>query len=159
QINEEPEPPTKRNPALPPAVDRAIAWMMQKDPAARPRTLSAAVSALQGDSLAQTTPMLTPLQMSAVAVATAPAQATLPPVKRSRLPWIGVGVAIALAAVGGGVVIATRDRAAPASPAKPAVVAAPAPAPTPPVAPAHPDRVIIEVKGAPEGTTMLIGGD
>src|SRR5205823_8237 len=39
QINEEPEPPSSRTPSLSPAVDRAIAWMMQKDRDKRPPTV------------------------------------------------------------------------------------------------------------------------
>jgi serine/threonine-protein kinase len=53
QTTEEPVPPSQRaadNPVLlplPPAVDEAIAWMMKKDPAERPPSLVAAVSALE----------------------------------------------------------------------------------------------------------------
>jgi serine/threonine-protein kinase len=47
QIGEEPEPPSQRNPDVPPAIDDVIAWMMKKDPAERPPTLSAAIAALE----------------------------------------------------------------------------------------------------------------
>jgi len=47
QINEEPAPPSSRVPSLPAGVDQGIAWMMQKDPGARPATLVEAVRALE----------------------------------------------------------------------------------------------------------------
>src|SRR5207253_11472425 len=47
QIGEEPLPPSQRNPNLPHAVDDAIAWMMKKDPAARPPNLITAMRALE----------------------------------------------------------------------------------------------------------------
>jgi serine/threonine-protein kinase len=47
QIGEEPVSPSTIVPELPAAVDEAIAWMMKKDPAARPPTLGAAIAALE----------------------------------------------------------------------------------------------------------------
>jgi serine/threonine-protein kinase len=47
QIGEEPTPPSERNPELPRAIDDAIAWMMKKDPAARPPNLITAMRALE----------------------------------------------------------------------------------------------------------------
>jgi serine/threonine-protein kinase len=47
QIGEEAAPPSTRLPGLPKAVDDAIAWMMKKDPAARPPNLITAMRALE----------------------------------------------------------------------------------------------------------------
>jgi serine/threonine protein kinase len=47
QVHDEPVPPSQVRPELPPGVDAAIAWLMRKDPAARPATLMAAVRVLE----------------------------------------------------------------------------------------------------------------
>ena len=47
QIGEEPVPPSQRVTSLPRTVDDAIAWMMKKDPAARPPNLITAMRALE----------------------------------------------------------------------------------------------------------------
>ena len=46
QINDPPPPPSRVAPGLPAAVDDCIGWMLQKDPAARPPDLRAAIDAL-----------------------------------------------------------------------------------------------------------------
>jgi serine/threonine protein kinase len=46
QINDEPPPPSTRNPTLTPAVDDAVAWMMRKDRQQRPPNLIEGVNAL-----------------------------------------------------------------------------------------------------------------
>ncbi len=52
QIGEEPIPPSTLNAALSPAIDEAIAWMMKKDPAARPPNLITAMRALEEAAVA-----------------------------------------------------------------------------------------------------------
>ena len=47
QMSDEPRPASQVNPALPPGVDDAIAWLMKKDPAQRPPNLVTAVKALE----------------------------------------------------------------------------------------------------------------
>ena len=47
QMSEEPRPPSQVNPALPPAIDDTVAWLMKKDPAQRPPNLITAVKALE----------------------------------------------------------------------------------------------------------------
>ena len=48
-MTDEPPPPSTRNPELPPSVDDAIAWMMRKDPAQRPPSVTVAeIDALRG---------------------------------------------------------------------------------------------------------------
>jgi eukaryotic-like serine/threonine-protein kinase len=47
QVSEDPPPPSSRVPDLPFGVDDAIAWLMKKDPAARPPTLMMAIRALE----------------------------------------------------------------------------------------------------------------
>jgi eukaryotic-like serine/threonine-protein kinase len=56
QVNEEPLPPSAKNPALPASVDAAIGWMLQKDREQRPRSVLEAVNAL--DPSASFTPPL-----------------------------------------------------------------------------------------------------
>jgi eukaryotic-like serine/threonine-protein kinase len=47
QVHDEPEPASSHRPELPEGVDRAIAWLMRKDPAERPPTLLDAVRILE----------------------------------------------------------------------------------------------------------------
>jgi hypothetical protein len=47
QVAEEPVPPSSHVPELPPGVDEAIAWLMKKDPAARPPNLMTAIRTLE----------------------------------------------------------------------------------------------------------------
>jgi serine/threonine protein kinase len=53
-VRDQPPAPSSRNPALPAAVDRGVAWMLQKDPAARPPSVLAGIKALTDE--AQVTP-------------------------------------------------------------------------------------------------------
>ena len=116
QINDEPAPPSIVNPELPQGVDDVIAWLMKKDPAARPPNLVTAIRAL--DSVAEQSgisvprsPISQPIDVPvlprpptspaqpAFAVATTmpsglPVGATLPPQRKSR------ALVYALAAVG-----------------------------------------------------------
>jgi hypothetical protein len=59
QVNEQPALPTSVKPELPPSVDIAIAWMMQKDRDKRPATVLEGVNAL--DPSASITPMVPPI--------------------------------------------------------------------------------------------------
>ncbi len=47
QVHDEPPPPSAHRPELPVGVNSVIAWLMRKDPAARPETLMAAVRMLE----------------------------------------------------------------------------------------------------------------
>ena len=58
QVNDEPVPPSSRNPALPATVDAAIAWMMRKDRGDRPTSLLAAVTALDPSAATSAIPRL-----------------------------------------------------------------------------------------------------
>ncbi|HEY5935927.1 MAG TPA: serine/threonine-protein kinase, partial [Kofleriaceae bacterium] len=155
QMHEDPPPPSSRNATLAPEVDHAIAWMMHKEPAQRPRTAIAAVVALQDDKTP--TPMLA---ASGKGTARAPAK------RRWVVPVIAATLT-ALAAAVVAVVIANNE---PAPPPPVAAVSNPAPpiaAPVgsaavrelapPPVEPTT--HVIVTVAGVPEGTQVLIGKD
>ena len=172
QINEEPEPPSKRNPSVSSAVDHAVAWMMRKDPSARPKTLATAVAALEGHGLADTSPALSG-SSSAIGLAMTTPAGTLPPVPRARRWWlIAAPVVVALASGGGYLALrGGAERATPSPTATATVSASPSPSPSPspppssppppapaPAPPKHPDHVIVEVKGAPEGTAVVIAG-
>jgi serine/threonine-protein kinase len=69
QTNEEPPPPSSRNPALGPAVDEAIAWMMRKDREQRPPNVVEGVNAL--DPNQAVTPANLPKRSSKPSVAPA----------------------------------------------------------------------------------------
>jgi serine/threonine-protein kinase len=47
QVHDEPPPASSHRPGLPAGVDRVIAWLMRKDPAARPATLGEALRSLE----------------------------------------------------------------------------------------------------------------
>nr|MDQ3301348.1 serine/threonine protein kinase [Myxococcota bacterium] len=124
QMHETAEPASKRNPGLSPEVDQALEWMMQKDPEQRPRSVIAAVVALQDDKTP--TPMLT---SSAVRDPVKPVRAigTAP---RRRSMWLIPAFAALL--IGGGMAafVAVRaDRSPPDKPVAAAPVAKPAVAP------------------------------
>jgi len=157
QIYEEPPRASRVNAALPPELDAAIAWMMRKDPAQRPRTLIDAVIALGGEGAAMSTPMLTPSK-----VAAAVTRPSIPPAPRRR-PWL---LPVALVAVAGGAAAIALVTWNGGSPAKMTAQPAPAPAPVkqapPPVKtpeqPVAPKLVTLTIAGAPEGTEVLVGG-
>lgn len=180
-MHDPPPPASSVMPGLPAEVDRAIAWMMKKDPAARPQTASAAIAALKGEgSLPAITPgTLTPQTIrvgprSNAAAGTEDTLASAPTVtpeiaasRRSRAPLV-IGLVLACGA-GGAVAwwkLGGSERAAPA-PTAPVVdvTPAPAPPPAPPVTPEPPvasapaeARVIITLAGAPEGTRVMVAG-
>ena len=47
QLHDEPSPASSHRPDLPAGIDRVIAWLMRKDPAARPATLGDAMSSIE----------------------------------------------------------------------------------------------------------------
>ena len=169
QIHQDPEPPSKRNPAVSHEADQAVLWMMQKDPERRPRTVIAAVVALQDDKTP--TPMLTPSAVrpalsargSAVAAPSAAKLPTLAPKRR----WIYAVLALALAgAAFAAVVIAKRTGSDPPAPPP---VAVKQPEVTPPAA--TPDAAAVTVDAAelaslvnirvtdvPDGTQVMLAG-
>ena len=87
QTTEEPIPPSQRaaeNPVvlpLPPAVDDAIAWMMRKDPAERPPSLVAAVTALE-----EAAGFEPPARQSSPSIKYTPSTVTPTPSKLTPLP-------------------------------------------------------------------------
>ena len=164
QIHETPVPPSTHNAAISHEADQAVLWMMQKDPEARPRTVIAAVVALQDDKTP--TPMLTPSLRSAVdrkgAVAAPTAAMPNAPAGRGWL-WAIVGLVL----IAGGVVAFLAMRR-PEPPAPPAIVKQEAVTPPPvsidaaPVvsAPvdAAPALVNVKITGAPDGTQVMLAG-
>ncbi|MBL0221079.1 MAG: protein kinase [Myxococcales bacterium] len=177
QMHDAPPAASSINAALSPEVDRAIAWMMQKDPAARPSTATSAVGALAGDAPA-TTPAITPSTLSPPTVRIGPraaagtddtlaAASTIAPTSApaSRAPWL-VGLVLVAGAVGVVAWTQLRDHGTTSSPvAEPQKPPAPAPVLPPPTPPAtvappavHPDHVIITLEGAPPGTRVLVAG-
>jgi eukaryotic-like serine/threonine-protein kinase len=107
QIGEEPVPPSERNPALPPAVDDVIAWLMRKDPAERPPNLITAVRALEEAATAAGVTFVTdsghrtPASHTPVPPRPSKPITQPPPPRRSRMV---VGSAVVAAAVGGAVI-------------------------------------------------------
>jgi eukaryotic-like serine/threonine-protein kinase len=153
QTNEEPPPPSAKNPLLSPAVDAAIAWMMRKDRAQRPPTVSEAVTAL--DPASAMTPPMTVARGSKPTVPPHDAKtisadalaATITPDLQRPLParrpvaiWIAAAVVV-VAAAATALFVATRETerpsratdVAPAAPAPALPTSAPAPAAQPPV--------------------------
>jgi tRNA A-37 threonylcarbamoyl transferase component Bud32 len=154
QMHEEPPPPSSRNAVLAPEVDRAITWMMRKEPAERPRTAIEAVVALQDDKTP--TPKLA-----------ATTRAPVRPIGPAKRRWIVPVIAAGFVAVAAAVVAIVLAKQAPAS--QPVVGTEPAPAiipgsavvpdPVLPEAVRPPAHVIVTVEGVPEGTSVLIGKD
>jgi serine/threonine protein kinase len=184
QLAEEAEPPSARNPSLGPSVDRAVAWMMKKDPAQRPRTVIAGVLALQEDGTAQTTPAITPAPAitpstkasrhaltdpEAVAVGAAPTSLGDEMQFRRRhraKPLIGIAVLALAVTITWRVTRNSGDKPADTQASPQVVPPSPASAPTPPPPPTppapsvqtHPDHVIISIKGAPSDTIVSMSG-
>ncbi|HEU0033991.1 MAG TPA: serine/threonine-protein kinase [Kofleriaceae bacterium] len=153
QMHDEPRPPSAVRPGLSTDVDAAIAWMMRKEPAARPATAISAVLALYGDNAP--TPAITPSTIAKLAER----EPAVPPSRRAR--WIAPALGIVVLG-GAATFYATRDRADESPPVAasraepPAPAAAPTPAPPPPSPPpAVPSQVTIEIRGTPPGTEVL----
>ncbi len=147
---DEPPPPSSKKPELPSAVDAAVAWMMRKDPSQRPRSVIAAVVALQDDKTP--TPMISSLDSTAK-------------VARRRPAWIVPAIGAAAIALGTIIYLATRGPSEhrTVEPSPPLAVAPPAPDAALPVvtivdaAVARSSRVMINVTGVPDGTEVAIG--
>jgi serine/threonine-protein kinase len=128
--NEQPVPPSRHAPSLPPTVDDAIAWMMKKDPEQRPQSVLDAVVALD-PRVPSTGPHRMPRPSQAPTIergdrATALAATMLPSGKpRSRVRWIAA-LAISVAAATG---IAWYVSSQHDSKTAPAPIATPEPAP------------------------------
>jgi serine/threonine-protein kinase len=189
QTTEEPVPPSQRaadNPVvmpLPPGVDDAIAWMMKKDPAERPPSLVAAVSALEEaagfepparqsspsikytpSKVTPTPSKLTPLParrtpaqgMTALAQTMAQPEAIAQPeVAPAKRSKLPLLVGGALLVVGGAVAAMFVFDTTDRNPPPPREVqAAPALAPTP-APPAAPRFATITIEGVPEHTEVF----
>ncbi len=159
-MHDEPPPPSSKKPGLPSSIDNAIGWMLRKDPTERPKSVIAAVVALQDDKTP--TPMLSGSHGGIEVTDQIPRSTG----RRWVAPVIGLVVAAVMAAV---IVVIARDRhwwasteelKATVQPA--AVDAAPvvdtAAAVTAVDASTAPARVIVKVTKAPEGTEVLISG-
>lgn len=160
-------------PELPTAIDDAIAWLLAKDPAQRPPTMRAAMTALEEAAELAGIPIGVP---SAVWDAQTPLPrggsglrvpaTTIAPVPAPRSRWLALAVAVALAALAVGYLVvrepadeAPRAIAIPSLPAvvpSPSAVVAPLPAPAAPVA--EPRSVVVTITGAPAGSEVAIAG-
>ncbi|MEZ4365092.1 MAG: protein kinase [Kofleriaceae bacterium] len=181
QIGEEPVPPSRRRPDLPPGIDEAVAWMMRKDPAARPPDLASAMAALTEAAQAAglRLPMSTRVERRSGVVGTPRTPVGVPPLtpdlrRAGTAPTVALGGAelpieplapaaprtgrwrwaaggVALIALAGIVVVATRPSTP--APTRPAAVAVVAP---PDAAPrrlpdARPRLVTLTFTGLPAG--------
>ncbi|CAN5917559.1 hypothetical protein BH11MYX3_BH11MYX3_34280 [soil metagenome] len=190
QISDQPSAPSTHNALLTPEIDDAVAWFMQKDPANRPPDLRNAMKALEHAAAnagiatsppttswdVQTGPTPKPFQTEPPHT-TAPLltgiprgqhtpESQLPPAaRRSRTPLFAIA-ALAAAAIGVVIVIATRkDAASTPEPAPTHVITTqPAPVPVPPKQPIvtapdlTPQTLIITITGVPDGTEVFAGG-
>ena len=166
-------------PELPTAIDDAIAWLLAKDPAQRPPTMRAAMTALEEAAEIAGIPIgvpsavwdaQTPLPRGGSGVR-APAATLAPaPVLARRSRWPFVAVAFAIAALATGLVV-VRDRASSAvstnptnptdRPSAPSAPVATSPIASPPVLPPSapaPRRVIVTITGTPAGSEVAIAG-
>jgi len=182
QVNEEPSLPTNIKPELPPSVDIAIAWMMQKDRDKRPVTVLDGVNAL--DPSASFTPSIPPtgrgsrpsvsrtgrgpnptprdLALAETGISspnalaeTRPSDAAVAPLRKRGYGRLVAGLGILV--VGGGVayVIVTRG-----SPAKPAPSAATTDKLDNPIAPTPtlPPAAVADAAAHPEHVELTFVG-
>ena len=185
QLTVEPAPPSTLVGELPPAIDDAIAWLMRKDPAARPPNLATAVRAMEEgaeasgiripraprsgvvDAARSPTPPVGALSRQvtpeALAQTAASASPTIPPPSRSKTPVI-VGGLLGAVVLGAGVfflVSANGHRTSDvglrtAEPEKPAPAPAPVPAPAAVPAPVPASEVRSPKAEVPAGVPDLI---
>ncbi len=117
-MNDAPRPPSALNPAVSPAADAVMAQSLAKDPAQRFPSCSAFMAAL-GEAYAApsrenvTVTMVTPRTPPPLPVQEAPPS---PPPQRKTLRWV-VGVAAALAVLGGAAVAWRMGQSPPSAPA------------------------------------------
>jgi serine/threonine protein kinase len=184
QINDEPVAPSTVNPELPHGIDDAIAWLMKKDPAARPPNLATAVRAMEqvaedsgiailraprSQPMDAASPRATPTGLTPPPIGMA---ATMPsdmamalPKRRSRLPWLLGGLALVVAAAapvwyfmgGHDEQPVARKEPPPPAPAVTPPAPAPAPAPVAVAVDAARERVTITLRGLPAGTDIALG--
>jgi eukaryotic-like serine/threonine-protein kinase len=157
---DEPPPPSSHNPALRAPVDAAISWMMQKEPANRPKTAIAAVVALADDKTP--TPMLSgPLELTENIERTSG--------RKWLIPAIGLAVAAAAGVTMFLVVRGDGSRSQPDRPDRQIVIDPPSNGAPPPAVDAQlavtvdaaapkPVHVKIKVTGVPPGTELLVRG-
>jgi serine/threonine-protein kinase len=162
QIGEEPIAPSERNPALPPAVDDVIAWLMRKDPAERPPNLITAVRALEeaataaGIAFVTDSAHRTPSAHTPVPARPSKPITQAPAPRRSRL---GIGIAVVVAAAGGAVIatmlLGGGGHAKVAAPPPPSTIGVPFVVP-PAIAKPAPAAATatITIAGPPEGTDV-----
>jgi hypothetical protein len=188
QVSDEPAPASVHYGELTPAIDEVIAWLMKKDPAARPPDLRTAVGALEQAAAqaglvetptrawdAQTGPVSA--QVPAVRAASATRMASLaasdavgePTRPRSRARVLAA--LAALAVIGAAVVLVVLSQrgdqppAAEPAPAREPVATPPPPPPPAPIEevkvadpPPEPQTVIVTITGVPDGTEVHAGG-
>ncbi|MCX5742084.1 MAG: serine/threonine protein kinase [Proteobacteria bacterium] len=169
QISDPAPRPSSLVPSLPAGVDDAILWLVDKEPAARPPNLMAAMAALEAAAHGSGIEFRqTPLTMPAVAAMPSTIGEPLPPT-RSKLPLVlGVVTAVGIAVVA--IVIATRGGAPKVKqPVPPVIATAPLVTPPAPIDAAVPDAapapltrskgVTITITGVPDGTEVLVRGN
>ncbi|HEY5938865.1 MAG TPA: serine/threonine-protein kinase [Kofleriaceae bacterium] len=161
-------------PELPTAIDDAIAWLLAKDPAHRPPTMRAAMTALDEAAELAGIPIGVPsavwdaqtplprggsgMRVPATTLAPAPT-----PARRSRWPFVAIAFVVAALAIGLVVVRVPTNPAMSNHPSPPVTTtplasAAPA-APSAPASPASPARnVIVTITGTPAGSEIAIAG-
>ncbi|HWO19486.1 MAG TPA: protein kinase, partial [Kofleriaceae bacterium] len=83
QVHDEPQPPSSHAPELPAGVNAAVAWLMRKDPAARPETLMAVVRMLEKVASGEEVGVPPPGAASD-SLSTLPIAATVPESRRAR---------------------------------------------------------------------------
>ncbi len=149
-VQDEPRPPSSRLPGLAPELDRALLWMLEKQPEARPQSAQAAMRALDtamghppddGPLVAPTTARrrerLLPAADDTAARAASAALATPPRTRPLTLVAAGVVGTLALVAIGWRL---TRQPSDPPRRVRAAPVVAPDAAPAEPTADAAPPR-------------------
>ncbi len=174
QIQKEPPIPSAIHKDIPPQADRAVAWLLKKDPKERPPDLGSVIALLE-EAAPRPITTTTAGRIARPVMGTAPTEYFQGSVaKPKRGLWLmaaGMTVLTAGAAV---LFFMTRESPRPTAAVKPAPtvpapartpppravelsapVPAPAPAPAPaPVPPATPSLVDVRIAGVPEGTEV-----
>ena len=192
QISDPAPAPSTHNAELTPEIDDVIGWMMRKDPADRPADLRSAMKALEQAAKSaglasglpttswdvQSSPSIKPFETQPPHTSSAritgvprgqltPESQLPPPARRSRTPLYAALAAMAAAAIGVVIVIATRTSADDNKPRPAQVITQPAPIAPPITPPAKqpvvapetaPQTVIITIDGVPDGTEVFAGG-
>ncbi len=163
QLNEQPIPPSARNPQLSPGIDHAIAAMMNKEPGLRPETVTRAVAAMSA------APGVTGDASRASAVALLPTMIGAAPLGPARSSLAGWWIAAAVLGVGAVLAYAlTRSAPLPVASAPPiqsgvTMTEAPGSSGLASISvdasmdASSPLRVIVHLAGAPDGTEVSAG--